>query len=58
MCFEAELLGTPYIRYNDCVGKISVLNEVEGHYKLGGGIPTERSSQFTSTIEELYLSLI
>lgn len=53
MCFEAGLLGTPYIRHNDFVGKISVLNEVEQHYKLGVGIPTERSSQLISTIEEL-----
>lgn len=53
MCFEAGLLGTPYIRYNDFVGKISVLNEVEEYYKLGVGISTKRVSQLMSTIEEL-----
>ena len=53
MCFEAGLLGTPYIRYNDFVGKISVLNEVEHTYKLGVGIPTDNPSRLLNVIEEL-----
>lgn len=41
MCAEAGLLGTPFIRYNDFVGKISVLNEIENTYKMGFGIKTD-----------------
>jgi uncharacterized protein len=41
MCAEAGLLGTPFIRFNDFVGKIGYLNEIENTYMLGYGIPTE-----------------
>lgn len=40
MCFEAGLMGVPYVRFNDFVGKISVLNEMEDVYGLGFGIKT------------------
>ncbi len=40
MCFEAGLMGVPYIRFNDFVGKISVLNQVENKYHLGYGVKT------------------
>jgi uncharacterized protein len=40
MCAEAGLLGTPFIRFNDFVGKISYLNEIENKYGLGFGIKT------------------
>lgn len=53
MCFEAGLLGTPYIRHNDFVGKISVLNEVENYYGLGVGILTRNSSELVPTIEKM-----
>jgi hypothetical protein len=33
-------LGTPFIRFNDFVGKISYLNEIENKYGLGFGIKT------------------
>jgi predicted glycosyltransferase len=41
MCAEAGLLGVPFIRYNDFVGKIGYLNEIEKNYKLGFGIETK-----------------
>lgn len=40
MCAEAGLLGTPFIRFNDFVGKIGYLNEIENKYLLGFGIKT------------------
>lgn len=41
MCAEAGLLGTPFIRFNDFVSKISYLNEIENTYHLGFGIITK-----------------
>lgn len=38
MSAEAGVLGTPFIRFNDFVGKIGYLDELENKYKLGFGI--------------------
>jgi uncharacterized protein len=38
MAAEAGVLGVPYIRFNDFVGRISYLNEIENKYKLGYGV--------------------
>lgn len=38
MAAEAGVLGTPFIRFNDFVGKIGYLNELEKTYELGYGI--------------------
>jgi predicted glycosyltransferase len=38
MTIEAAILGTPSIRVNTFVGKISVLNEIERKYELSYGI--------------------
>lgn len=38
MAAEAGVLGTPFIRYNDFVGKIGYLDELENKYLLGYGI--------------------
>jgi predicted glycosyltransferase len=38
MSAEAAVLGTPYVRFNDFVGKIGYLRELEDKYKLGFGI--------------------
>lgn len=53
MCAEAGLLGTPFIRFNDFVGKISYLNELENKYDLGIGIPTNNSNDLIPTIARL-----
>jgi hypothetical protein len=50
MCAEAGLLGTPFIRFNDFVGKISYLNELENKYDLGVGISTNHSYDLIPTI--------
>jgi len=51
MSAEAGLLGTPFIRFNDFVGKISYLNDMENKYKLGFGIRTDELSKLFSTID-------
>jgi uncharacterized protein len=38
MAAEAGVLGTPFIRINDFVGKLGYLDELENKYKLGYGI--------------------
>lgn len=38
MAAEAAVLGVPFIRYNDFVGRIGYLNELENDYQLGFGI--------------------
>lgn len=53
MCAEAGLLGTPFIRFNDFVGKINYLNELENKYQLGIGIPTCKSNDLIPTIKKL-----
>ena len=38
MAAEAGVLGIPFVRYNDFVGRIGYLNELENVYHLGFGI--------------------
>lgn len=53
MSMEAGYLGTPYIRFNDFVGRIGYLNELEKRYELGFGIPTKDKKRLMSKIDEL-----
>ena len=38
MAAEAGVLGVPFVRFNDFVGRIGYLNELENVYQLGYGI--------------------
>ena len=38
MAAEAGVLGVPFVRYNDFVGRIGYLNELENDFHLGFGI--------------------
>jgi len=38
MAAEAGVLGVPFVRFNDFVGRIGYLNELENVYRLGFGI--------------------
>ena len=38
MAAEAGVLGVPFVRYNDFVGRIGYLRDLEEHYKLGFGV--------------------
>jgi len=53
MSMESCYLGTPYIRFNDFVEKISYLDELENKYKLGFGILTKDKNILFSKIDEL-----
>ncbi|MGM9831306.1 MAG: hypothetical protein ACI3Z5_04730 [Paludibacteraceae bacterium] len=43
MAAEAAVLGVPFIRYNDFVGRIGYLRELEDTYHLGYGIRATKS---------------
>jgi len=53
MAAEAAVLGTPSIRFNDFVGKLSYLEELEHKYQLTFGIPTDQPQQLFDKVEEL-----
>lgn len=42
MAAESAVLGVPFIRYNDFVGRIGYLNELENVYHLGFGIKASK----------------
>jgi len=53
MAAEAGVLGVPFVRYNDFVGRIGYLNELENEFQLGYGIKTKDVEDLYSTISEL-----
>lgn len=53
MCAEAGLLATPFIRFNDFVGKIEYLNEIENKYRLGYGVKTSNPEQLIECIDKI-----
>ena len=53
MSAEAGVLGTPFIRCNDFVGRIGYLNELENTYKLGFGIKPSNTEALLEKIKQL-----
>lgn len=53
MSAEAGVLGTPYIRYNDFVGRISYLEDLEQNYNLGYGIKIKDKDLLFKKVNEL-----
>lgn len=53
MAAEAGVLGIPFIRFNDFVGRIEYLNELENKYQLGYGIRTANPTLLLEKIDEL-----
>ncbi len=53
MAAEAAVLGTPSLRFNDFVGKLGYLEELEHRYQLTFGIPTNKPEALLQKIEEL-----
>jgi uncharacterized protein len=53
MSVEAAMLGVPSIRFNDFVGKIGVLNELEHVYGLTFGIKPENPDELFNKLDEL-----
>jgi Uncharacterized protein conserved in archaea len=55
MAAEAGVLGIPFVRYNDFVGRIGYLNELENVYQLGYGIKTKDVQGLYAIISELIM---
>ncbi len=53
MAAESGVLGVPFIRFNDFVGKIGYLNELEHKYQLGFGITPDDEEGLYETLEAL-----
>ncbi len=53
MTAEAAVLGTPALRFNDFVGQLGYLEELEHRYGLTYGIKTTEPEKLYATIEEL-----
>lgn len=53
MAAEAGVLGVPFIRFNDFVGRISYLDELENKYHLGYGIQATYPDSLLLKVDEL-----
>lgn len=53
MAAEAGVLGTPFVRFNDFVGRIGYLKDLEEHYELGYGIKSKDAGQLYNTVQAL-----
>jgi len=53
MASEAAVLGTPSLRFNDFVGRLSYLEDLEHNYQLTFGIKTNEPEKLLSKIDEL-----
>jgi len=53
MAAEAGVLGIPFVRFNDFVGRIGYLRELEDDYKLGFGIKTNELEKLYKTVDDL-----
>ena len=55
MAAEAGVLGVPFVRFNDFVGRIGYLRELEDVYHLGFGIKTNEVDKLYNTVESLII---
>jgi len=53
MALEAGMLGVPFIRFNDFINEIGVLNKLENEYKLGFGIKSNNQEELFKVVEGL-----
>lgn len=53
MAAEAGVLGVPFVRFNDFVGRIGYLRELEDVYHLGFGIKTHEVDKLYDTVKSL-----
>ena len=53
MAAEAGVLGIPFVRFNDFVGRIGYLRELEDNYHLGFGVKTNQVDRLYDTVEKL-----
>lgn len=53
MAAEAGVLGVPFVRFNDFVGRIGYLRELEDVYQLGFGIKTNEVDKLYQVVRDL-----
>ena len=53
MAAEAGVLGVPFVRFNDFVGRIGYLRELEDVYQLGYGVKTNEVERMYKVVEEI-----
>ncbi len=53
MAAEAGVLGVPYVRYSDFVGKLGYLNELESKYGLGLGFKPFQHKEMLKAVKNL-----
>ena len=53
MAIESGVLGVPFIRFNDFVGQIGCLAQLEDYFKLGFGIKPDNENKLYETVEGL-----
>ena len=53
MAAESGVLGVPFVRFNDFVGRIGYLTELEDKYHLGYGIKTNEETRLYKVIKDL-----
>lgn len=53
MAAESGVLGTPFIRFNDFVGRIGYLADLEDNYQLGYGIKPSEPQMLFQKVQEL-----
>ena len=53
MAAEAGVLGTPFVRFNDFVGRLAYLHELENKYHLGSGHKTTDANGMYASIKAL-----
>lgn len=53
MAAEAGVLGIPFVRFNDFVGRIGYLRDLEDVYELGYGVKTNEVERLYAVITEL-----
>lgn len=53
MAAEAGVLGVPFVRFNDFVGRIGYLSELENKYNLGYGIKTSERERLYDIVRSL-----
>ena len=53
MAAESGVLGVPFVRFNDFVGRIGYLKELENVYYLGFGIKPDEEERLYQTVQTL-----
>jgi len=53
MAAESGVMGVPFVRFNDFVGKIGYLRELEEVYQLGYGVKTNEQERLYQVVKDL-----